>query len=199
MESLSFRYGFFWKTIWKAPQNSDLRRKRDDPNTLFPGDLVYIPGKRLRQEQANTEQLHRFRRKGLASLLEIAVNNQGVPRTNVPYTLKVDGQLIQGITDQEGGITEKIPPGAKEGRLTVGEGEETHEYIIHFGNLDPLEKVCGVQERLSNLGFDCGAIDGVAGEKTKASIKDFQAKYGLEKTGKINEETLNKIRKLHGH
>lgn len=198
IESIADKYGLFWETIWNDPQNSDLREQRDDPDALLPGDIVFVPDKRRREEQGATEQKHRFRRKGVPSLLQIAVKHQGNPLANEPYVLKMEGQLLQGNTDAEGIITQKIPPGVKDGKLIVGQGEEQQEYDIFFGHLDPADTVSGVQERLSNLGFDCGSIDGVLGPKTKVTIRDFQFHYDLDQTGEINDETRSEIVKAYG-
>jgi N-acetylmuramoyl-L-alanine amidase len=43
---IAFRNGFFWKTVWEHPENSELKSKRKDPNILLPGDTVFIPERR---------------------------------------------------------------------------------------------------------------------------------------------------------
>lgn len=159
---------------------------------------MFVPDKGRREEQGSTEQRHRFRRKGVPSLLQIEVRYQGNPRANEPYVLKVEGQLLQGNTDANGIITQAIPPGVEEGKLIVGEGEERQEYDIFFGHLDPIDTVSGLHERLSNLGFDCGSIDGVLGRKTRVAIRDFQFRYDLEQTDEITDETRSEIVKAYG-
>lgn len=46
---------------------------------------------------------------------------------------------------------------------------------------------------LSYLGFDCGGIDGVWGEKSAAAAADFQKRYGLEADGVFGPVTQEKI------
>jgi len=46
---------------------------------------------------------------------------------------------------------------------------------------------------LSYLGFDCGGIDGIWGEKSAAAAADFQRKYGLEADGIVGPMTEAKI------
>lgn len=198
IESIAQKYGLFWETIWNDPQNRELREQRNDPDALLPGDIIFVPDKRCREEQGATEQKHRFRRKGVPSLLQIAVRHQGNPLAHEPYVLEVEGQLLRGNTDAEGIITQKIPPSVKDGKLIVGQSEEQPVYDIFFGHLDPTDTVSGVQERLCNLGFDCDSIDGVVGEKTRAAIRDFQFHYDLKQTGEINDETRSKIVKAYG-
>lgn len=46
-----------------------------------------------------------------------------------------------------------------------------------------------LQQRLSGLGFYTEAIDGIFGEATEESVKQFQAEYGLEADGIVGRET----------
>jgi peptidoglycan hydrolase-like protein with peptidoglycan-binding domain len=46
-----------------------------------------------------------------------------------------------------------------------------------------LESLAGVQFALSKVGFDPGAVDGIDGPKTKASVKAFQQAMGIEADG----------------
>lgn len=46
-----------------------------------------------------------------------------------------------------------------------------------------------LQKRLNELGFNCGAIDGIIGKKTKAAIKSFQKSKGLVVDGIVGKNT----------
>ena len=46
--SIAEENGFQWKTIWNHAANSKLKADRGDPNVLFPGDVVFVPDKRLK-------------------------------------------------------------------------------------------------------------------------------------------------------
>jgi len=50
--------------------------------------------------------------------------------------------------------------------------------------------VKAVQQALNDAGFNCGTPDGVAGKKTTAAIKDYQAANGLSQTGEIDDVLL---------
>ena len=56
---------------------------------------------------------------------------------------------------------------------------------------DPL--VEKVQRRLTELGYDLGPIDGKIGPKTVKAIKKFQQEQGVAVTGKLDEDTLQKL------
>lgn len=58
-----------------------------------------------------------------------------------------------------------------------GEGLEEAHVDIDLGT------IYGLQEALDQLGFDPGPIDGIAGPKTHAAIREFQAHEGLKVDG----------------
>lgn len=45
---------------------------------------------------------------------------------------------------------------------------------------DTTAQIKAVQEKLNNLGYDCGTPDGIIGKKTKASIKNFRKIINLK-------------------
>ncbi len=196
ISAIAARYGFFPATIWDDEANSRLKAERGDPNVLCPGDVVVIPDKRLRSEPAATEQRHRFRRKGVPERLLFQIVEEGQPRANEAYVLDIDGQLTQGTTDAEGAVVEFIPPNARRVRLLLG--EERQEYVLDLGYLDPIDQLPGVQARLNNLGFDCGAVDGVLGPTTEAALKRFQRAHSLQETGTPDQETKQKLVEVYG-
>ena len=58
---------------------------------------------------------------------------------------------------------------------------------------DTGDAVKKVQKKLKNLGYYDGSIDGDYGSGTKAAVRSFQKKNGLNVTGKVNKNTLNKL------
>jgi len=71
LDSVAERYGFFWETLWEHADNSELKRVREDPNVLQPGDIVKVPDLEEGEESCATEQAHRFRRKGVPAVLRL--------------------------------------------------------------------------------------------------------------------------------
>jgi peptidoglycan hydrolase-like protein with peptidoglycan-binding domain len=53
-----------------------------------------------------------------------------------------------------------------------------------------LEQVRRIQQRLRELGFEPGPVDGIWGEQTRAALRAFQEARGLEPTGDPTEPTL---------
>ena len=191
--SLAMGSGHFWETIWNDSNNSGLREKRRDPNVLFVGDVVHIPERVEKQEAGATEKRHRFRRKGVPVKFRIQMLRDGKPRASRPYRITIDGSSREGKTDGNGWIETSIPPGAREGRLVMGE----EIYELNLGHLDPIDETKGVQQRLQNLGYYGGAIDGQAGTLTQGALAMFQRDEGLPANGRMDDATRDALMKAH--
>jgi len=59
------------------------------------------------------------------------------------------------------------------------------------------EDIRDLQLRLSRLGFDPGALDGVFGAETERALLGFQSEVGLRPDGIVGPETLEQLVRLH--
>jgi hypothetical protein len=195
ISSIAENAGLSWETVWNDPTNAELKQVRGNPNVLFPGDRIYVPTHRPRQEAAATEQRHRFKRKGMPALLRLVLASGDKPRANESYIVEIDGNVRSGKTDAEGRIEVSIPPNAKRGKIIVGEEKEGIPLVL--GGIDPVEQITGVQARLNNLGYNAGAVDGVLGPQTKAALESFQHGAGLPETGQLDVQTRSALVDKH--
>jgi hypothetical protein len=199
--SIAFDYGFAPDTIWNDAPNFALKKKRKKQNVLMPGDIVVVRDKELKEYSKVTEQRHRFRRKAYPEMLNVVIEDEEKkPRANVKYLLSIDGTTINGSTDGEGRIKVPIPPNAETGHLVVGEAadqEEPQEFDLVLGDLDPIDTLIGVQQRLRNLGYNPGPVDGEMGPLTTQAIAEYQAFCQVEATGKLDEATRKKLESDH--
>ena len=187
ISSIAYDYGFFPDTLWNDPKNLELKRRRKDPNVLFPGDAVRVRELEEKDVPCATEQRHRFRRRGVPAKLIIQFKLDGEPRANEPYVLEIDGRLTEGKTDEDGIVRTLIPPNANKGTILFpGRGDE-HE--LELGDLDPITETSGVQGRLRNLGYYAGPVDGKMSEQLEQAIRSFQQSRGVEPTGRLDEAT----------
>jgi N-acetylmuramoyl-L-alanine amidase len=162
--------------------------------------VVFVPDKRIKEVGEPTNQVHTFRLKNVPAYLRIQFMAEGKPRANSPYSLKIDGEIVSepgARTDSSGFVISKIPPLAKNGILMLGEGGEQTEYILQLGDLNPVNELTGVKQRLRNMGIYNGRIDQDINEKTKDSIRSFQASSGLNPTGELDEVTRSKLEQTH--
>lgn len=145
--------------------------------------------------ERNTSQQDRERASGP---VQPARDPQEEPRSNLPYTLLIDGKIFDGKTGIEGMIECEIPPNARQGKLILEPGTPGEFTIdLRIGCLDPVEEIAGAQARLNNLGFKCGAVDDILGPRTKAALRDFQVSRGLEASGELDKATINELRAAH--
>lgn len=56
--------------------------------------------------------------------------------------------------------------------------------------------VMEIQKGLSNIAYSNIAVDGIAGEQTKAAIRHFEKHYRLPETGTPNEKVLKKLKEI---
>jgi hypothetical protein len=195
ISSIAAKYGHVPDAIWNDPANRQLKEEREDPNVLKPGDVVVIPDKRVKEESGGTEQRHKFRKKGGAHL-RIRFVDGGEAIAGLAYTLDVDGVVREGNTDGDGWVDEPLPPAAREGVLYLG--EKRLPIPLQFGRLDPITEVTGAQERLRNLGYYTGPIDGDLGPDTVEAVKAFQRASGLTASGDLDSTTQDKLQEAHG-
>lgn len=191
---LAKTYGFFWKTIWEHPENAGLRAKRKDPNVLFETDEIFIPDRAVKKVSKGAEAQHVFKRKGEPSKIKMQIYNLGKPNANADYILEIDGKQTKGKTDADGKLEHFIPGNARSGKLILKDGKEVHN--LRLGNLDPLDQISGVQQRLNNLGYQCGGEMGKIGPNTKEALKKFQADKKLNVSGEPDAATKAKLEEL---
>lgn len=58
------------------------------------------------------------------------------------------------------------------------------------------DDVAALQERLIQMGFNCGKVDGVYGIRTEAAVKEFQKSVGIVVDGKCGPTTLISLMRL---
>jgi hypothetical protein len=64
------------------------------------------------------------------------------------------------------------PDGEFEFRVTIGKKVAFSDVLTIRRH--PIDRMAGVQQRLKELGFDPGPIDGICGPRTKKAVRDFQ-------------------------
>jgi N-acetylmuramoyl-L-alanine amidase len=111
-----------------------------------------------------------------------------------------DERLAQGIKafQQERGLTatglinEITQRCLDEARWKLGD----RILALQPGSLMRGDDVSNLQDRLIQLGFNCGKIDGIYGSATEASVKEFQKSVGVIVDGKCGPATLISLMRL---
>ncbi len=195
IESIAEAAGHFWQTLWDHPENAELKQERD-PNALMPGDRVFVPPLRAKEETLAVDQVHHFRRKGVPSRLRIVFRVLGEPRANAAYVLEVGSEQRHGTTDGDGLLDEPIPPNAWSATVIFDfETLKERRYRFDVGGMDPAESVSGIQHRLRNQGYPV-PIDGRMDDGTRAAIRQFQRDMDIEVSGELDDDTRQKLGSL---
>jgi len=202
LSKIAKRHGFSdYRTIWNHPQNADVREKRQNPNVLFPGDVLFIPDKELRIEARATDERHRFVVKRTALKLRLVVEDlYETPVRNAPCELVIEGEVTRHITDGKGLVEQEILPDAHDGWLVL-RGEETpfRDTLIpvKIGDLDPEDTTSGQLARLNNLGYLPG--DGTDPDAFRSAVEEFQCDHPpLKVDGTCGKKTQEQLKKVHG-
>jgi peptidoglycan hydrolase-like protein with peptidoglycan-binding domain len=56
-----------------------------------------------------------------------------------------------------------------------------------------VEQVRHVQQKLKDIGYQAGAVDGVLGPQTQSALREFQRARGLDATGRMDSKTLAEL------
>jgi len=188
--SLAAQHGFTADTLKAHANNQALMEQRPDPTQLLPGDQVFIPEKKCTPVVAETGMRHRFRRNGTRTTVKARFLDFDKPLAKQRYILNADGQLSDGITDDNGGIDITLAATVKTATVIIGAAPNEREYTLQLGGLDPADTVTGQQQRLSNLGFYDGNIDGTKGAMTNEAIRAFKINQELTVNDQLDPETL---------
>jgi N-acetylmuramoyl-L-alanine amidase len=204
LSSIARDFGFSsFRALYDDPLNEELRKKRPNPNVLFPGDVVMIPDKGANVADLATGQKHRIvvKRSEVPRLRVRTLAADGTVLAGRPFSLELGGQTIDGTTDDDGLVDEPVPAGVKTATLTIDVDDEDPpnqvKIPLQLGALDPIDEVSGLQARLRNLGSDPGPIDGVFGDITRAAMQLFQLRNGLTVTDEIDDDTRAALVDFH--
>ena len=178
LPNIARQYRFVdWNTIYNHPKNEDFRKKRPNPLVLLPGDQIYIPDKIVRVDLCATDKRHVFVLKSVKVLLRLVLkDHESKVIANLPYDILIGDKKYSGATNGAGVLEHEIPVNVTSAKLLL-DGITCN---LAIGHLDPTvdegnRVISGIQARLNNLGFGCGAVDGELGPKTQAALKRFQA------------------------
>jgi len=191
-----------YRLLWNHPNNADLKKERQNPNVLYPGDQVFIPDREEKQESGNTDKRHTFTvDKASLKLVLILEDVFEKPISGATCGLVVGSQSYVLTTDGNGKIEQEIPLDATSGILVI-RGDQTpfqdDPIPLKIGHLDPLQEVSGQIARLNNLGYFAGQLDGSDSAAFESAVEEFQCDHGLKVDGVCGPKTQAKLKEVHG-
>ena len=209
LSGIARAYGFTSHApIWDHPSNAALRKRRGNPNVVFPGDEIFIPEPRPKHVARATGALHRFELHGETVLLRLVIGDRfSKPIANAPCELRVEDEPFALTTDGAGKLEQKIRPGAREALLVVKDAASPIDRVaipVRIGHLDPVDTPSGQAARLDNLGYfaalsdDEGADEKEREARFLSAVEEFQCDQGLVVDGKCGPVTQARLKKVHG-
>jgi hypothetical protein len=196
LAAIAYANGFAIDTIWDDDANAALRKVRDTPFQLVPGDEVTIPDRVPKEVGCATGKRYTFRRRNVPEQLKIQLfDADKKPRANLAYVLIVDGVRSEGTTDGDGRIQQGILPSARSAMLTLGASEV---YELDTGYLLPDTEEGGARARLAALGYLVAEEDGEDPAILADALRAFQTDETLTVTGQIDDDTRSRLRQRYG-
>ena len=185
-----------YKNIWEDGSNASLKKLRDNPDVLNPGDTINIPDKKKREEACATGKTHVFEARLINPRLRIRfLKVDGDPRPGKDADIEVESKVERVKTDGGGiGTRHKIPRNSHKGRVLI----ETEEFKIGIGALDDVDSPKGQQARLMNLGYYRGSMDSTDDMEFRSAVEEFQCDRKLTVTGICDSETQAQLKSEHG-
>ncbi|MGA8308921.1 MAG: peptidoglycan-binding protein [Terriglobales bacterium] len=203
LSKISSENGFFDHTIiWNHPNNAELKKKRENPSVLYPGDQLFIPDKNQRDCQCPADQTHTFEVKRERLKLRLVLEDQYEnPVANAKCKIIIGAQDTELTTDGKGKIELEIPLETQTGALVIDSKDTPYDgelFSLRVGDLDPVDTPSGQQARLNNLGYFAGSADRADDPLFLSAAEEFQCDHGLTVDGKIGPNTQAKLKQVHG-
>ena len=205
LSQIARKYGFSdYHTLWDHPENAALKKKRQNPSVLFPGDQIFVPVREFKEEAGATEKKHRFEAKQGKLMLRLVLENVYFkPIADAQCELTVEGETFKLVSDGEGKIEKEIPATAQKATVVVKDPTTpiNDEVIpIKIGELDPVEEVSGQKARLNNLGYFAGPLNKEDEALFRSAVEEFQLENMGQSAvdGKCGPKTQAKLKEVHG-
>ncbi|MCR9166560.1 MAG: peptidoglycan-binding protein [Nannocystaceae bacterium] len=197
--TIARQYGVEVGAILDAPENDALWQTRSR-NVLLEGDEVHVPPPANKSVTLEADRVHTFVFRPASVPVAFRFCRAGRPRRHEPVRWSADDEeALSTHLDEDGWLRVRVPPETQRLRVVLDPDTDIEQTrIVRIGHLDPHVEPVGVQQRLNNLGFTCGAEDGDVAERTQAALELFQRARGLPATGSPDPETTTALRATHG-
>jgi hypothetical protein len=201
--SISHQYGLPPEAIWSLPLNDGLTKKpnedaRDEP-VLKPTDKLEVPTRKIRWTPVDPGNQYDFILSDRDYVFRVDLFDDDDERTSLECLVEVEGEVITVATDDKGVLEVPVLPTTEVVKVTISELEE---FEATLGSLLPVSTVGGVERRLLNMGYLVYPLSDYDESEAvivlSAAIRWFQSDYGVEETGRLDEEGRELLLDAHG-
>ena len=199
LSKIARRHGLSsWKVIYDHKENEEFRKKRPDPNLIYPGDVIFIPDPEFLELEPKRVNSDGYKIKADPPQYEeidmIMRDKDDKAIADEPYTITIGGFKIEDKTDGDGRILLRFHPELLEFGYYILDFQG-RQHKLDIGHVDPVNEMPGLIHRLVSLGY--AENEEEAESNLEGCIKRFQDDRGLKVTGEADDATLSKLDKVY--
>jgi N-acetylmuramoyl-L-alanine amidase len=197
LDRLAFRFGTTAQLLWSNSLNADLAHRRPNPNTLLPGDVLFVPSAPPPALPLRVGTTNRFVATVPRVTMRLRLRGRGLAFANEPFELRgVEPPLgVRGTVGEDATAVFDVPVWLPEAELYFPGLDVSVRFSI--GHLDPINEPSGVAQRLRNLGFLPHRTVTSSPERVREAVARFQSEAGLPATGDVDDATLAALAFAH--
>jgi hypothetical protein len=156
VDLLAHNYGFDADDVWNDSANDDLRQNRDNPNVLYPTDVLYIPSPpdpasvSLQTGTTNTFVSD-------VPTVPVQLRFDYPDLASQAFTIDEIPELTGLLADGDGIAKFEVPINIGDFTVTFTSSGTSFAFVL--GNLDPVGTLSGIFQRLQNLGYIPREVD----------------------------------------
>jgi hypothetical protein len=185
---IAHRVGVSEEAIWQHPGNASLRERRNDPNQLVAGDLLYVPESPATGIPCVHGQENRYRANVRRVVVSVELHDDdGSPLRLIDYRIVGVGLDVRGTTNGEGILRCEVP--VETHSVTVSLPALDRSIELWIGQLDPIDTESGARQRLVNLGHLHPAPGEAEDEVIASAVRCFQRAEHIAVTGVLDAPT----------
>lgn len=200
VQKLAFAHGFDEDKVWNDPKNAALKDQRKDPNLLLPGDVIHFPRAKREGQPIAKGTTNTYKAKVPTTKVHFTFEDAKGPLAGEAYVIEGLGAPVEGTADGTGKVEIEAPVHVREVRITFT--KRGLIFPVSIGDMDPIDELSGVRQRLQHLGYLQPAPDGfseeAAAHRDQEAITAFQRTKGLPPTGLLDDATRSALDEAHG-
>ncbi len=187
--------------VWERAENRELRERRESPDVLAPGDVVFLPDPPQARHALALRRNNRFQAPRPRIPVRVRVRDRGRPLPNELCLVEGLGpDEVDVRTDAEGVLAFDVPLHVE--RVFVTLPARDRRFTVRVGHLDPIDTPSGLAARLQNLGLLAPGWRHLREEERDARVRavliSFQGARALPTTGVLDGATRAALRDAHG-
>ena len=201
LTKLAFQHGFRADDVWNAPENADLKARRESMDVLAPGDVLQIPDGPPPPLALSVGSSNQFKAVVPKVHVRVVLREADEPLANEPYRVEGLAEPVDARSGPDGAVELDVPIAVRSLRLVLHERHVAFPILV--GHLNPADTASGARQRLDHLGYYGWRVQRVAHRAAHAhwdskALRAFQRDQRLPITGELDDATVAALRTAHG-